>query len=88
MYSIFLYNLIYYKELIFFYCLFPYIAFVPIVGSPLESPRMSSSPHFAFAPIKRYFYFISSLILSLFKFDLFIYISYLYKFIYIDRFLL
>ncbi|CAG5093834.1 Similar to MAST2: Microtubule-associated serine/threonine-protein kinase 2 (Homo sapiens) [Cotesia congregata] len=27
--------------------------FVPIVGSPLESPRMSSSPHFAFAPIKR-----------------------------------
>ncbi|XP_076177630.1 microtubule-associated serine/threonine (MAST) protein kinase dop isoform X2 [Ptiloglossa arizonensis] len=25
----------------------------PLSGSPLESPRMSSSPHFAFAPIKR-----------------------------------
>ncbi|XP_046482879.1 microtubule-associated serine/threonine-protein kinase 3 isoform X1 [Neodiprion pinetum] len=25
----------------------------PICGSPLESPRMSSSPHFPFAPIKR-----------------------------------
>lgn len=28
------------------------LAFVPAVGSPLESPRMSSSPHFAFVPIK------------------------------------
>ncbi|XP_043484875.1 microtubule-associated serine/threonine-protein kinase 3 isoform X4 [Leptopilina heterotoma] len=34
-------------------CNSPLSAFVPIVGSPLESPRMSSSPHFAFAPIKR-----------------------------------
>ncbi|XP_076659115.1 microtubule-associated serine/threonine (MAST) protein kinase dop isoform X2 [Halictus rubicundus] len=34
-------------------CHSPLSAFVPIVGSPLESPRMSSSPHFAFAPIKR-----------------------------------
>ncbi|XP_074098538.1 microtubule-associated serine/threonine (MAST) protein kinase dop isoform X1 [Cotesia typhae] len=34
-------------------CHSPMSAFVPIVGSPLESPRMSSSPHFAFAPIKR-----------------------------------
>ncbi|XP_043674733.1 microtubule-associated serine/threonine-protein kinase 3 isoform X2 [Vespula pensylvanica] len=25
----------------------------PLSGSPLESPRMSSSPHFAFAPVKR-----------------------------------
>ncbi|XP_011503175.1 PREDICTED: microtubule-associated serine/threonine-protein kinase 3 isoform X2 [Ceratosolen solmsi marchali] len=25
----------------------------PLSGSPLESPRMSSSPHFAFVPIKR-----------------------------------
>ncbi|XP_076391550.1 microtubule-associated serine/threonine (MAST) protein kinase dop isoform X3 [Megachile rotundata] len=33
-------------------CHSPLSAFVPIVGSPLESPRMSSSPHFAFAPIK------------------------------------
>ncbi|KAL2713773.1 microtubule-associated serine/threonine-protein kinase 3-like isoform X1 [Vespula squamosa] len=30
-----------------------YKTFIPIVGSPLESPRMSSSPHFAFAPVKR-----------------------------------
>ncbi|CAB0041495.1 unnamed protein product, partial [Trichogramma brassicae] len=28
-------------------------AFMPVAGSPLESPRMSSSPHFAFVPIKR-----------------------------------
>nr|KAF7416747.1 hypothetical protein H0235_011278 [Vespula pensylvanica] len=35
------------------YSLFPNTAFIPIVGSPLESPRMSSSPHFAFAPVKR-----------------------------------
>ncbi|XP_057319918.1 microtubule-associated serine/threonine-protein kinase 3 isoform X2 [Microplitis mediator] len=34
-------------------CHSPLSAFVPIVGSPLESPRMSSSPHFAFVPIKR-----------------------------------
>ncbi|XP_039303288.1 microtubule-associated serine/threonine-protein kinase 3 isoform X2 [Solenopsis invicta] len=34
-------------------CHSPLSAFVPIIGSPLESPRMSSSPHFAFAPIKR-----------------------------------
>ncbi|XP_066585062.1 microtubule-associated serine/threonine-protein kinase 3-like isoform X2 [Prorops nasuta] len=34
-------------------CHSPLSAFIPIVGSPLESPRMSSSPHFAFAPIKR-----------------------------------
>ncbi|XP_034933867.1 microtubule-associated serine/threonine-protein kinase 3 isoform X2 [Chelonus insularis] len=34
-------------------CNSPLSAFVPITGSPLESPRMSSSPHFAFAPIKR-----------------------------------
>ncbi|XP_015123997.1 microtubule-associated serine/threonine-protein kinase 3 isoform X3 [Diachasma alloeum] len=34
-------------------CHSPLSAFVPIVGSPLESPRMPSSPHFAFAPIKR-----------------------------------
>ncbi|XP_043674736.1 microtubule-associated serine/threonine-protein kinase 3 isoform X5 [Vespula pensylvanica] len=34
-------------------CHSPLSAFIPIVGSPLESPRMSSSPHFAFAPVKR-----------------------------------
>ncbi|XP_058796475.1 microtubule-associated serine/threonine-protein kinase 3 isoform X2 [Phymastichus coffea] len=34
-------------------CHSPLSAFVPVVGSPLESPRMSCSPHFAFVPIKR-----------------------------------
>ncbi|KAL7287339.1 hypothetical protein TKK_0018462 [Trichogramma kaykai] len=34
-------------------CHSPLSAFMPVAGSPLESPRMSSSPHFAFVPIKR-----------------------------------